>query len=372
MDTKDLTMKLNVCMALIFSAYSSAIAQSDTFQEVEKEKIPGILKTIASQTKANFEKIHTWQGELESSRFSIDRGENAKETFELLTNAIGPCPNEVARISENNIIFKCDIDKGLLYSKISRKDPSRYIDPTNNRDLGTKSVSRSSSEIVTKEYKYRAEPSARNKNGEIVQRKAVKEKVDADGPHIGLQPIYLPRYVLNIDNQVWGYYPDIIRTIEEKGEYVIDGLSIKVEQKIISGDLQYRIHEPFWTNNPQIKNFWTINTFSQDAGYNRISWETTSIDGKTMQKLSTEYQKVNDVYVPIKNIEDNYDFKNFSLQSHNETVFKNVRINDVIPAETFTYKNIGLKDGDIFDDKIAGKEYKYEKGVLVPIAEPNN
>ncbi len=368
MNVKDLTMKLNVCIILILSAHGLAIAQSETFQAVEPNKIPGILMTISNQTKANFEQIHTWQVELESSRYSIDKGKNAKETFETITDAIGPSPNEVARFSENKIIFKCDLDKGQSYSKISRVTPSRYIDPATNRDLGTRSLPRSSSEIVTNEYRYSAEPSARNKNGEVIQRKAVKEKADTNGPgYKGLQPVYLPLYVIDIDSQVWGYYPRIVEIIEEKGEYVLDGFALKVEQRNLSGDVQYRVHEPSKTNSLGINNFWVINTFSANAGYNRISREMTSIDGKLMQKQSTEYQKVNGMYVPIRDTEDTYDFRDFKPRVHVERVFKNVRINDVIPAETFTYKNLGLKDGDKFIDKILDKEYTYQDGQLIAV-----
>jgi hypothetical protein len=89
-----------------------------------------------------------------------------------------------------------------------------------------------------------------------------------------------------------------------------------------------------------------------------------------MTKKSFEYQKVNGVYVPIRDTEDTYDYsRDFSLRSHEEDVFKNVRINDSIPAETFTYKNLGLKDGDEFIDRIASKEYKYQDANLVLIAD---
>jgi hypothetical protein len=370
MDVKDLTMKLNVCIALILSAYSLAIAQSETFQAVESEKIPGILRTISNQTKANFEQIHTWQGELESSRHFIHKGKNAKETFETLTDAVGPCPNEVAEVDSCTIIFKCDLDKGLFHSKSSREKPTLYFDPADNKDLGTKSLPKCSSQIVTNEYRYSAEPSAR-KNGEVIQRKAVKEKADIDGPsYKGLQPVYLPSYIFDIDSQVWERYPDFANIIEEKGEYVVGGLALKVEQRTLSGDVQYRVHEPFNINAFNINNCWIINTFSANSGYNIISSERIRADGKLMTKKSFEYQKVNGVYVPIRDTEDTYDYsRDFSLRSHEEDVFKNVRINDSIPAETFTYKNLGLKDGDEFIDRIASKEYKYQDANLVLIAD---
>ena len=35
-------------------------------------------------------------------------------------------------------------------------------------------------------------------------------------------------------------------------------------------------------------------------------------------------------------------------------------MNAPIPTETFKYSNLGLKDGDVFIDKILGKEFRYE------------
>jgi hypothetical protein len=369
MDVKDLTMKINMCVALILSECSLAIAQSETFQVVEPGKIPGILRTIATQTKANFEQIHTWQGELEASRYFVDRGEKAKRTFETMTDAIGLCPNEIIELDSSRIIFKCDLDKGMFHSKSCREFPSRYIDPANNRDLGTKSLPKCSSQIITKEYRYISEPLVRNKNGEVIQRKAIKEKADTDSPgYKGLQPVYLPKYVFDIDSQVWERYPDFVNIIEEKGEYVFDGLALKVEQQTLSGDVQYRVHEPFTLNAFGIKG-WLINTFSVNAGYNMVSSERIHADGKLMQKKSTEYQKVNGVYVPIRDAQDTYDYsRDFSLRVHDEEVFKDVLINnDVVPAETFTYKNLGLKNGDKFIDKILSKEYTYQNGNLTEV-----
>jgi len=372
MDMKDSVTKLSVSVAFILLASTLALAE-EAFNAVESEKIPGILRTISNQSKQNFEKIHTWQGELGVSRHSVDRGENAKETFETLTDAVGPRPNEVDELTSSRIIFKCDLDKGLSYSKVSRETPTRYFDAADGRDLGTKSETRCESRIVTDEYRLSAEPSTRWK-GEVVERKATKEKIDKDDlSSKRLQPAYLSKYIFDIESQVWHIYPRIAEIIEEKGEYVIDGLAPKVEQRTISGDLQYRIRLPFKLNRFDINNVWVTKIFSADAGYNMISSERTSADGgKLMQQESMEYEKINDVCVPIRRTKDTYDFRDFTLRVHEENVFKNVRINEAIPSETFTYKNLGLESGDKFVDKIAGKEYKYQDANLVPIAEPNN
>lgn len=366
---KDLITKISLCAALIFPACCFATAQDEVFQAVETERIPSILRSISKQTKENFEKIHTWQGELDCSRYYVLKGDIAKETFETMTDANGPCPNEVAESTENRIIFKCDLDKGLLYIKRTREAPSRYIDPATNKDLGTKSLPSSSSEIITNEYQYSAQPNA-YRNDEVAQRKAVKTKKE-EPLYKWRQPEYLPRYIFDIDSQVWDRYPNYAKISEEKGKFEYSGLTMKAEQRTLSGDLQYRIHEPFIMNTLNIKG-WLINTFSEKAGYNIIDSERITADGKSMLRKSTEYQKVNGVYVPIRDTKDTYDHnRDFSLQIHEEGVLKNIFINDAIPEEIFTYKNLGLKNGDKFIDEIADKEYRFEDANLVFVADVN-
>ena len=100
---------------------------------------------------------------------------------------------------------------------------------------------------------------------------------------------------------------------------------MKAEQRTLSGDVQYRINEPFVMSAFNIKGGWLINTFSEKAGYNLINSERITEDGKLMRRKSTEYQKVNSVYVPIKNTEDTYDYsRDFKLRVHEDGVFKNI------------------------------------------------
>jgi len=367
MGMKDFEIKSILSIILVLLACSLALGQSEGFQAVESENVPGILSTITTKSKQNFEQIYTWQGELESSRYFIHKGRMAKGTFERHTDAAGASPNEIAELDSSFIVFRCDLDKGLFYSKVCRQTPTRYFDPADGRDLGTKSITDCGSHIVTGEYRLSSDTSVLRK-GEVVQRKATKEKIEKDdSSYVGRQPVYLPGYLFDIDSQVWERYPEFAKILEEKGKYVFSGLAMKAEQRTLSGDLQYRIHEPFYMNAFDIRG-WLINTYSEKAGYNIIDSERITVDGKLMWRKSTEYQKVNGVYVPIRDTEETYSYESdFSLRTHKEWVFKNVRINEPIPAETFTYRNLGLKDDDKFVDKILDKEYIYKNEELVPV-----
>ena len=64
--------------------------------------------------------------------------------------------------------------------------------------------------------------------------------------------------------------------------------------------------------------------------------------------------------------------ENGEMSYERECLFNNIKINHVIPEETFTYKNLGLKDGDKFVDKIQNKEYIYQDEELIIMGSSKN
>ena len=78
---------------------------------------------------------------------------------------------------------------------------------------------------------------------------------------------------------------------------------------------------------------------------------------------------VNGVYVPSRTTEQNFERKNGELSYEAKYTFKNAKTNHPISQETFTYKNLGLKNGDKFIDKILDKEYTYQDGDLISASE---
>ncbi len=76
---------------------------------------------------------------------------------------------------------------------------------------------------------------------------------------------------------------------------------------------------------------------------------------------------VDGIYLPTKTEKQNYDKQTGQLSYREEFIFKNSLINHPIPQETFTYKNLGLKDDDKFIDNILNREYTYKDEELIPL-----
>ncbi len=352
MNRKNFILKINLDIVFILLACNLAVGQSDTFEAVAPEKIPDILKTIAVKTKENFERIHTWQGEIEFSR------------------------------SDRTINFRCDLSKDQFYSSGCGETQFGYTDSA-DKNVGPKSSFMCYSHILTNEYYISSGPSAWKKGTEeVTHRSATKQKVEKKDPSCVTcndYIVYDPRNLFDFLSPPWKSYSKLAKTIEEKGkfinekgEYVNDGYVLKIEQGNLSGDIQYRISVPSRINLQGYSGIiWIIRTFSANAGYNMISYQAKRVDGPLVQQKNLEYQKINDVFIPTKYIYETFDYNNSSLQNREEEVFKNIKINEDIPAETFTYKNLGLKDGDKYIDKIEKKEYKYENKKLVFVKDIN-
>jgi len=165
---------------------------------------------------------------------------------------------------------------------------------------------------------------------------------------------------------VWLHFPRIIERIKERGNYVVDEYSLRIEQGELDGKVQYRVHEPIKIG-PEGDILWEIKTYSTDVGYNMISSKRTHTDGQLVNQRSIEYNSVQGVYFPKRIIYEVFDYNDGSLRSRKERTFKNIRLNAVIPPEKFTYKNLSLTNGDVFIDKILEKEYTYQEGKLIEV-----
>jgi hypothetical protein len=369
---KDLVTKLSLNTIVVIFLCGLAMGQTETFQPVAPEKIAEILNTISTRVHQNFLQIDSWEGDAEVSRYEICKGEQARDIFEKQTAALGDPPDRIAKLTQSTTTFRSDLRKGMFYSKPSRKIPSVYMDPADGRDLGTKSVPWYTISILTPDYYIQSTPN-RIRDGHVVQRRAVKEKVDKDCTSCQQPSVFDPRDLFDARSPVWLNYPHILERIRQKGEYVVDGHTLKVEQRIVPTGLEYRIHQPakIGSDGENI-NIWLIKTFSSNAAYNMIHSEMTRVNGEPIRRHTFKYQLIEGIYVPSNTTEENFDFEDGSLIYQNTKVYKNIRLNHSIPEETFTYKNLGFENGDMLIDKINDKEHTYQDGNLVEVEKKSN
>jgi len=367
------TSKIKTCVVILLAAtplVSTDILRGGTaseFRAVDPNRIPEILTMISEQVRSNYERIKTWQGETEFTIYTIYEGDRAERIFNTRTDGKGETPNTVVWHIEGRRKFAVDLEKDFLYANVSRENPPRYMDFETGRDLGTKSAPSQKISIVTPEYYINWGPHTM-RDGAITSRKFVKKVRQKGSTCANLSPpVSDPRECFVVGQPIWETFPRLLQYMELHGEVSVDGYALKVEECTDGNLTKYRIQIPGKVS-PTDYLFMTM-FFSGNKGFNITSVEETMSDGKLLHKRTWDYDLVNGVYVPSRTTEQIFERKNGELSYEAKYTFKNAKTNHPISQETFTYKNLGLKNGDKFIDKITNKEYTYQDGDLISASE---
>jgi hypothetical protein len=373
-------LKLYVLIILVSFSKAEPLNNntSEEFCSVDPNRIPEILTMISNRTKSNYEQIKLWQGKLDIVTDYAYQGDEAKKVFKEGIKASGEAPKELLEHRETNIDFSLDAENDLLYAGYysEYEKPLQYIDAENGRSLESKGMLATRKAIITCGYRIDCKESAMQ-DGIVKKREAVKQMCLKNDSKCGKNPpVYDPRIHLSMGDPIWEFCPRLVDYIKKHGhgKYSVGGFDLRVEERKTGDTCDYRIIMPSRIKNDENYLFheWLL---SGNSGFNTVSFQTTyqnkgNSNKVVLKKEIVKYKQFGKVYVPCYSLEQTFD-TNGILNKEQTITFKNQKVNEPIPAETFTYKNLGLKDGDYFIDKIKGKKYKIEDANLVFVADVN-
>lgn len=360
---------IRICVVIFIVSYPASGIEIVAFKQVDPNSVSEIINMISARSRDNYERIKTWEGQVSVTKNYIYYGDKAEKVFKEDTERKGEIPKVIEEHRETIIEFSLDAKKEALYANYysNASTPLKYTDLENGRDLEAKGVLRPRRGVITSEYQIDCMGYMRRDNV-VIRRRAVKQarpknctKCDSS-----MHPVYDPRTSLKASkDQIWELFSDLLEIIEKDGKYSVDEYELKVEERK-SGDItEYRIIMPSRVGSPEsYKYTFSQMVFSSDNGFNISSYKYTL--GNIMVRNHTwDYELVDGIYIPIKTIQKDFNWSDGTLRYESIVKFKNKKINKPIPEETFSYKNLGLEDGDMFVDEIVDKEYKYEDANLV-------
>jgi hypothetical protein len=358
-----------ILLALISFANAEPVRDNHEFHPVDSNRISNILNMISNQVQSNYEQIKTWQGKVEVIEDYIYEGAKAQELFKTKTDGLGEIPSQIRKHTEAIIEFSLRAEKDFIHAAYSPIRPLQYTDLETGRELGAKGILGSRTAILTPEYQYDC-TGDRMRNGVTVSRMAVKQaraknNLACDS---NSSPVYDPRKsFLSFGNHIWELFPKLVEPIKKHGKFSVDEYDLKVEE-LKDGDItEYRVILPSKRSlESQLYFFFTL-VFRSDKGFNIISFQETDRNGRLLQNRTWDYDLVNGVYVASKMTQQDFDWSNGKLRHERIVTLKDQKVNKSIPEEAFTYKNLGLKDGDKFIDKILDKEYTYKDQTLIEV-----
>ncbi|MBA7648323.1 hypothetical protein ES703_56109 [subsurface metagenome] len=361
--------KIRICAIILLTSYSAIGAEMGEFNPVEPNRIPETLTMISNRIQSNYDQIKTWQGKEEVIEDYIYEGAKAERLFKTKTDGLGEIPSQIRKHTETIIEFSLDAEKGFKYANYYPIKPLQYADLKSLRDLGAKGIAGRRRNIVTPEYQIDCTGDTM-RDGIVMSRRAVKQARPKNNLACAgnLDPVYDPRISFKaFGNQIWQLFPMLVELIKKRGKYSVDEYDLKVEERK-SGDItEYRIILPSKGGSPEsYQYFFSRMVFSSDKGFNIISYQHTVQNGILLRNRTWNYDFVDGVHVPKIMTQQDFNWPNGTLRHERIVTFKNQKVNKPISAETFTYKNLGLKNGDKFIDKILYKEYTYQDEKLIP------
>lgn len=372
---------LVVLFTLSFFNWTGAADNNQQCQwvPVDQNSFAEILTMIDSRVEENYDRIKTWQGKVKIVTDSVNEGEGRKRLYEQIL-VDKPLPNKIIDHGELTKEFALDANKGLLYDNYYSDGQNYIIDAETGRNLQLKELVQigSGKNILTPDYHLDC-MEHKDRDGVIVSQTVIKQarpkgKLTCQSH---LPPVFDPRETMRIFGDITGQsfdplggtFAKYLAFFDKEGGHSIDGdPTITVEECNVGDVKKYRI---ILLSLAKDSTGATVHCFdnlvcSSKAGFNVVSYTTTDSNDRVIENKTWRYALVNGVYLPLQTIHVRFDYQTGNLETQSTSTFIDQRVNHPISQEVFTYKNLGLKNGDKFIDKILGEEYIYQDGEIIP------
>jgi hypothetical protein len=343
-------------------------ADTTEFQKVDRNKIPDVLEMIAAVTKDNYEKIKNWHGKISSESVYFYDGKGAADLVKQSTGITIKEPNSLVMIGKSTTEFKIDLEKNILFKSMNRSAPVEYVNLDTETTYTSLDKSSETSKIVANEYEIESSPYIRRKDGTVkswlAEKKIRYPEQDLDESD--------PRFCFSIGKMPWVLLPMMSEGVrrynkDPNGTYA-NGPNSAFRNIILEKAQTEKgaIYQVLINSSFEMKY-----TFEEKNGFNPTHIEAKNDKGIKISEGDTEWIKIEDIFMPAERRITQYDGKDGRFRRQAKSTYSDMQVNMLLSENTFSIKNLSLKNGDKFIDKIEGKEYKYEDANLVFVADIN-
>ena len=360
------------CLFLLFFC-SVVNASNKTSMPVSETRYVDIFEMIETQTKANYEKISSWQGKMDILEKDDHYGDNASKTTFIDQDSPAAKSKHIRRTVAAPVDFACDLIDDKLYSNFEPQMKYKAVDLNLNAPtIETVGYTRIRSIVTSEEYMH-YEPDLRFApedslilSGGVTGKAAYREPPENAKDRFGGN-IRDPRRYFNYkeNEKIWLTLSNQRNNLVNMGNVTIASQPhVSIAETDLNGHKQYHISTVYRTSLDDENEHVIIQVVvDSSVDYNVISY-TAIQRGITRISVNLTYEKIGDIFVPktySKTVLDSEGKRVFDSQ----VTLTNSIINEPIPEKTFTYENLGLENDVRFVDTIKKLEYWYRNGELV-------
>jgi hypothetical protein len=360
---KSENITLLIISLLLFTSFADG--EPNDFKPVSSNDVNYVLNMLAAHIQDNYDRINTWEGEIEYTYHKWYRDNSAEIEFRDHVQSNEQAPGEFEKTANGKKGFVIDSKKDNISIHYIPIGQMSLLDTKTNRSFESDADRREETVIVTPNYLMECGPYRYDYKGnkkELVQRIGIKRPVPSnpmmtweEDPRVTLKSRGLP---------IWIQLESLIKKGLKQG-----GFSIKLEKRADNGFVEYRLEEPVVADGNAFGLMRMI--FPGNKGFIITEYEYTDTNGNIQAKQTIDFTLIDGIYLPSLRHTLQYD-ENGRIQTDKTEIFKNIRVNKTIPEDSFTYENAGLKNGDFVKDEITNKKYEYRDANLILITEPNS
>jgi len=285
-----------VCMTFVPIFSRPASAEPSEFAPVPPERIADVLKTISDTSRANYERLRTWEGEVQVVRNTVYGGDQVKRVLDDAGIAVTAVPPEMLESMEVRIEFGIDLANDSLYSINRAPQPVAYKHAGTGATIATKESPGYKQAVVTREsYLYTDSAVSGGRPG---TKAAIKNKRPSGCLPCELPFVFDPRSLFGTPDPAWQTFPKIVEDIKSRSTYTVDGQPLKIEEKRNGDMIDYRVRLPGKGDHRETVLITT--TFTSKAAYNPILVEFNAMKGKLLRKGTLDYETLDGVFLPVK------------------------------------------------------------------------
>jgi hypothetical protein len=346
---------------------------TSTWKTVPESMYIEILQAIETQTKANYEKIGSWQGEISIVEEDHHYGSNAAVRMFIDKDSPAANSQHICRKITANTEFAIDIVGDKLYCSFEPFVQCKAIDLNLNAPtIESVQYSRIISIVTPEEYiDYRPDHDYGPIGGLLNSSESIGKvafRLPAGKAERKRGDIRDPRLFFNYGDskKIWETLSSTRKNIQEYGILIIAGYpSTKIEETHVVNSKRYKITNVYHTSQNNESDYRKITiVVDSEVDFNVVEVALTDPYGIARVSIKATYEKIGDVFVHKtfnKITRDNEGRTKFNSQ----ITFINSIINELIPEETFTYKNLGMENSSRFIDNINKVEYFYQNKELI-------
>jgi hypothetical protein len=333
-----------------------------------------VVRMLSQQTKANYDKIDTWEGSYSYREQWQVEGEAAKVFCDAAQ--INPSANQLPLTSVSSLMatFAIDFANDSLFSTFEADRPAEVRLRTGELLRGAHGVATDPHvvatnviSIITPEHYLSFMPTVNHTSLPDYPKLALEDGVgrmafrepSRNGKTGPWGTVFDPRFLFGFEMppaHAWlgGLYSFAMNATPEQKKELDNSLDVKKER---TGD------ESVYTIVLKRSQEQEI-TFDGHVGFNPVKLRVKEQGGRLRWEQSWEYQQINDIYIPAK-----VQFLEYG-DDGNIVVDRNVElrkcsVNRPIAPNVFSYDQFGLKNGERVLDKIDGVLFVYQDGNLV-------